>query len=62
MADDDGTSTGVGMGMIIGLLVVVVLLLGGGYYFLSGRSGGSNPVSAAADGAGHTVSGTVNVK
>jgi len=62
MADGDGASTGVGMGMIIGLLVVVVLLLGGGFYFFGGHSGGSNPVAAAADGAGHTVSGTVNVK
>lgn len=62
MADGDGTSSGVGMGMIIGLLVVVVLLLGGGFYFFGGHSGASNPVSAAADSAGHTVSGTVNVK
>ena len=63
MAEGDGTSSGVGMGMIIGLLVVVILLLGGGFYFFGGHSGGaSNPVAAAADGATHTVSGTVAVK
>ena len=62
MADGDGTSQGVGMGMIIGLLVVVIILLGGGFYFFGGHGGGSNPVSAAADGATHTVTGTVTAK
>jgi hypothetical protein len=68
MADGDGTSSGVGMGMIIGLLLVVILLIGGGYYFFAGgHSGGAssspaNAVAGAAEGAGHTVSGTVNVK
>ena len=62
MADGDGTSSGVGMGMIIGLLVVVILLLGGGYYFIGGHSSSSNPVSAAADGATHSVTGTVTAK
>ena len=65
MADGDGTSSGVGMGMIIGLLVVVILVLGGGYYMFAGHSAAPNPANAvagAAEGAGHTVSGTVNVK
>ncbi len=63
MADGDGTSSGVGMGMIIGLLVVVILLIGGGYYFFGAGhtlvgSGTSNPTQ----GGGTAVSGTVNVK
>jgi len=63
MADGDGTSSGVGMGMIIGLLVVVILLLGGGYYFFGGGhvvsgSGTSNPTQSG----GTTVSGTATVK
>ena len=67
MADGDGTSSGVGMGMIIGLLIVVILLIGGGYYFFGHAGGGAssspaNAVAGAAEGAGHTVSGTVNVK
>lgn len=54
MADGDGTASGVGMGMIIGLLIVVILLIGGGYYFFAGHGGGSTPAS--------TVSGSVTVK
>jgi len=63
MADGDGTSSGVGMGMIIGLLIVVILLIGGGYYFFGGGhvvsgSGTSNPTRSG----GTTVSGTATVK
>ena len=54
MADGDGTSSGVGMGMIIGLLIVVIILIGGGFYFFGGHGGGSTPAS--------TVTGTVSVK
>lgn len=66
MADGDNTSSGVGMGMIIGLLLVVLIVVAGGIYFLGGRGGVSaaNPasqVASAASGAGHTVSGTVTV-
>lgn len=66
MANGDGTSSGVGMGMIIGLLLVVVILIAGGFYFFGGRGGGSsNPVgqvaSAAGSAGGHTISGTATV-
>ena len=54
MADGDGTSSGVGMGMIIGLLIVVIILIGGGFYVFGGHGGGSTPAS--------TVTGTVSVK
>jgi hypothetical protein len=55
MADGDGTSSGVGMGMIIGLLIVVIILIGGGFYFFGGHSGGA--VAPAS-----SVTGTVSVK
>lgn len=61
----DGSAGGVGMGMIIGLLVVLLIVVAGGFYFFGGHSGGggsSNPVAAAADGATHTVTGTVTAK
>ena len=64
MADGegDGTSSGVGIGMIIGLLVVVIVLLGGGFYVFGSHGGASNTVSTAADGATHTGTGTVTAK
>lgn len=63
MADGDGTSSGVGMGMIIGLLLVVIILIGGGFYFFGGGhvvsgSGTSNPTQSG----GTTVTGTATVK
>ena len=53
MADGDntssGTSSGVGMGMIIGLLLVVVILIAGGIYFFGGHSTvASNPATQVA--------------
>jgi hypothetical protein len=61
MAEGDGTSSGVGMGMIIGLLLVILVVLAGGFYMFGGRHAASNPVAAVADSAGHTVSGSVSV-
>jgi hypothetical protein len=65
MANGDGTSSGVGMGMIIGLLLVVVILIAGGFYIFGGRtSAPANPaaqVASAASGTAHTVSGSVTV-
>jgi flagellar motor component MotA len=59
----DGSSTGVGMGMIIGLLVVLLIVVGGGFYLFGGHaSAPANPVAAVADGATHTVTGTVTAK
>ncbi len=63
MADGDNTSSGVGMGMIIGLLIVVLIVVVGGIYLFGGH--GSSPasqVASAAGGATHSVSGTVNVQ
>ena len=64
MANEDGTSSGIGMGMIIGLLLVVVILIAGGFYVFGGRGAPANPatqVASAAGGAAHTVSGSVTV-
>lgn len=63
MADGDSSSTGVGMGMIIGLLIVVILLVGGGFYFFGGShvASGSGVSTPTASG-GTTVSGTVTAK
>ena len=68
MADGESTAGGMGMGMIIGLLLVLLVVIVGGF-MLFGGGRASNPVasagqavSGAAEGAGHTVSGTVNVK
>ena len=64
MADGDNTSSGVGMGMIIGLLLVVLVVVAGGIYLFGGRTSAPNPaaqVASAAGGAAHTVSGTVTV-
>ncbi len=63
MTNEDNTSSGVGLGMIIGLLVVLLIVVAGGFYFFGGRGGGaSNPVAAATDGATHTITGTVTTK
>ncbi len=65
MADSDNTSSGVGMGMIIGLLLVVLVVVAGGIYLFGGRSSAPNPaaqVASAAGGATHTISGTATVQ
>ena len=62
MADGDNTSSGMGMGMIIGLLIVVLIVIVGGIYLFGGH--GSSPagqVASAAGGATHTISGTATV-
>jgi hypothetical protein len=63
MADGDGTSSGVGMGMIIGLLLVVILMIGGGFYFFGGGHvvSGSG-VSSPTQGGGTAISGSATVK
>lgn len=61
MANGDNTSTGVGMGMIIGLLLVAIILIGGGLYVFGGR-GASNPAAAVASAGDHTISGSATVK
>ena len=60
MADGDNTASGVGMGMIIGLLLVAIVLIGGGLYLFGGRAA-TNPVAAVASEGGHTISGTATV-
>jgi hypothetical protein len=59
MADGNNTASGVGMGMIIGLLLVLLIMAAAAYVLVAGR--GASPGQAVSD-AGHTVSGTVNVK
>jgi hypothetical protein len=61
MADGNNTASGVGMGMIIGLLVVLLIVAAAGYVLLAGHGSPASPTQAISD-AGHTVSGTVNIK
>ncbi len=63
MADGDNTSSGMGMGMIIGLLIVVLIVIVGGIYLFGGHgSSPAAPVAAATSGAAHTISGTATVQ